>query len=394
MNIVPAMAQEKLEIFAEKPPITMAMSPRLEIFHALRLVLSPPSGVDERWRMTARAKLPKSFYARVERYCANPVIWPNIGDAVESAALDGSFFQVLKAYAEISPERFRYVILEGMLHSAELARDAAEGKISLKDLVASYPDTQHAWLAFLGLFPFHEDAPIARFYERLVANPEVIRDETVRLLSEFWDYVFEDTWESIVPSMERSLATLERMIPTCSLREIADRTLLNVEVDEEAQIIRAGRVNFSMTFDSIERIHFIPSALNVNRLWTAFDNDKIDRLTVVFPYFDPSIQITDPDGRTRPASTESIEPPLVFRALGDTTRFAIAKIIAREPTSSTDLARQLGLAKGTVSHHVRILRVAGLIKEEWTGGSVTLSINRPTLENLSDKTVELLFSDE
>jgi len=165
-------------------------------------------------------------------------------------------------------------------------------------------------------------------------------------------------------------------------------------VDEEAQIVRAGRVNFSMTFDSIERIHFIPSALNVNRLWTAFDNDKIDRLTVVFPYFDPSIQITDPDGRTRPASTESIEPPLVFRALGDTTRFAIAKIIAREPTSSTELARQLGLAKGTVSHHVRILRVAGLIKEEWTGGSVTLSINRPTLENLSDKTVELLFSDE
>lgn len=392
MNIIPFMAQEKLLISAEKPPITMAVTPRLEIFHALRLVLAPPSGVDERWRMTARAKLPKSFYARVERFCANPIVWPNIGDAVESAALDGSFFQVLKAYAEITPERFQYVVTEGMLHTREIALDAISGKRTLKEAVASFPESQHAWLAFIGLFPFDENAPIARFFERLFKDPEAIRDETVRLMSEFWDFVFEDTWESIAPSMERSLATLDRMIPTCTLREIADRTLLNVEVDEDAQVIRAGRGNFSMTFDQIERIHFIPSALNVNRLWTAFDNDAKDRLIVVFPYFDPSIQITEPDGKTRPASTESIEPPLVFRALGDTTRFAIARIIAKKPASSTELARQLGLTKGTVSHHVRILRIAGLIKEEWTGGSVTLSINRPTLANLSEKTIDLLFS--
>jgi len=386
------MPQEKLQISAEKPPITMAVTPRLEIFHALRLVLAPPSGVDEKWRMTARARLPKNFYARVERFCANPIIWPNIGDAVENAALDGSFFQVLKAYAEIPPERFQYVVAEGMLHTPEVALDVISGKMTLKDAVASFPESQHAWLAFIGLFPFSEDAPIARFFERLLKDPEAVRDETVRLMSEFWDFVFEDTWVSIAPSMERSLATLERMIPTCTLREIADRTLLNVEVDEDAKLIRAGRGTFSMAFDQIERIHFIPSALNVNRLWTVFDNGHTDRLTAVFPYFDPSIQITEPDGKSRPASTVSIEPALIFRALGDTTRFTIARILAKEPTSSTELARHLGLTKGTVSHHVRILRIAGLIEEKWAGGSVTLSINRSTLAGLSDKTIEHLFS--
>jgi len=386
------MPQEKLQISAEKPPITMAVTPRLEIFHALRLVLAPPSGVDEKWRMTARARLPKNFYARVERFCANPIIWPNIGDAVENAALDGSFFQVLKAYAEIPPERFQYVVAEGMLHTPEVALDVISGKMTLKDAVASFPESQHAWLAFIGLFPFSEDAPIARFFERLLKDPEAVRDETVRLMSEFWDFVFEDTWVSIAPSMERSLATLERMIPTCTLREIADRTLLNVEVDEDAKLIRAGRGTFSMAFDQIERIHFIPSALNVNRLWTVFDNGHTDRLTAVFPYFDPSIQITEPDGKSRPASTVSIEPALIFRALGDTTRFTIARILAKGPTSSTELARHLGLTKGTVSHHVRILRIAGLIEEKWAGGSVTLSINRSTLAGLSDKTIEHLFS--
>lgn len=385
------MTRENLQFSPTKPAISMAVTPRFEIFHALRLVLAPPSGVDEKWRMTARAKLPKSFYARVERYCANPVIWPNIADAIESAALDGSFFQVLKAYAEVPPERFQYVVTEGMFHSREVARDAITGKLSLKDAVASFPENQQAWLAFIGLFPFDEEAPIARFFERLFKDPEVIRDETVRLLSEFWDFVFADTWDSIMPSMVRSLATLERIIPTCTLSEIADRTLLNVEVDEDARVIHAGRGNFSMSYDQIDRIHFIPSALNVNRLWNAFDNGTNDLITAVFPYFDPSIQITEPDGRMRPASKESIEPPLVFRALGDTTRFAIAKIIAKEPTSSTELARRMGLTKGTVSHHVRILRVAGLIEEKWAGGSVTLSLNRATLEDLSAKTIEMLY---
>lgn len=387
------MTREKLQFSPTKPAISLAVTPRFEIFHALRVVLAPPSGVDEKWRMTARAKLPKSFYARVERFCANPVIWPNIGDAIETAALDGSFFQVLKAYAEVPPERFQYVVTEGMFHSREVAHDAITGKISLKEAVAGFPESQQPWLAFIGLFPFDDDAPIVRFFERLFRDPETIRDETVRLLSEFWDYVFADTWDSILPSMMRSLATVERTIPTCTLSEIADRTLLNVEVDEEARVIHAGRGSFSMSFDQVERIHFIPSALNVNRLWTAFDESNKDHFTAVFPYFDPTIQITEPDGRMRPASTESIEPPLVFRALGDTTRFAIAKIIAREPTSSTELARRLGLTKGTVSHHVRILRVAGLIEETWAGGSVTLSLNRATLQDLSAKTLELLFSE-
>jgi DNA-binding transcriptional ArsR family regulator len=385
------VTQEKPQIHPVKPAISLAVSPRFEIFHALRLVLAPPYGADEKWRRGARAKLPQSFYTRVERYCPNPIVWPNIADGVECAALDGTFFQVLKAYAEVPPERFQYVVTEGIFHSPGAARALLAGKTTIREVIENLPEEQQGWFAFVGLFPFQEKAPVAQFFYRLFEDGEAIRDETVRLLSEFWDYVFEDTWESILPDLQRSQATLERIIPSCSLTEIADRALLNVEVDENEKAIYAGRGAYTLPFEQIERIHFLPSALNVNRLWTAFDNEKTGQTTAVFPYFDPSIQMTEPDGQSRPASVESIEPPLVFKALGNTTRFAIARIIAAEPMSSAELARRMGLTKGTVSHHVRMLRIAGLIEEEWTDGSVILSLNRSSLENLSLRTVSFLF---
>jgi len=385
------MTREKLQFSPTKPAITMAVSPRFEIFHGMRLVLAPPSGVDERWRQNARSRLPENFYTRVERLCANPIVWPNIGDAVEHAAMDGSFFQVLKAYAEIDPARFQYVVTEGMLHRADVARDAIAGRITLKQALETFPEDRQAWLAFLGLFPFDSDAPMAKFLTRLFNDPETIRDEIVRLLSEFWDCVFEDTWSSLAPSMAKSLTTLERTIPTCTMSEIADRTLLSVEVDEGRQEIRANSGNYTLPFDKIDRIHFLPSALNTNRLWMAFETPETGLTTLVFPYFDPLIQMEEQGGRSRPASKDVYEPPMIFRALGDTTRFAIVNMLAKEPMSAAELSRRMDLTKATMSHHVRILRLAGLINEEWAAGSVTLSVRRETLETLSDRTVGQLF---
>jgi DNA-binding transcriptional ArsR family regulator len=59
--------------------------------------------------------------------------------------------------------------------------------------------------------------------------------------------------------------------------------------------------------------------------------------------------------------------------------------------SAAELSRRMDLTKATMSHHVRILRLAGLINEEWAAGSVTLSVRRETLETLSDRTIGQLF---
>jgi DNA-binding transcriptional ArsR family regulator len=57
-----------------------------------------------------------------------------------------------------------------------------------------------------------------------------------------------------------------------------------------------------------------------------------------------------------------VERPDQLRALGDATRWRILGSLLDGPASIQELARRLGLAKGTVGHHVGVLDRAGLIR--------------------------------
>jgi len=74
----------------------------------------------------------------------------------------------------------------------------------------------------------------------------------------------------------------------------------------------------------------------------------------------------------------------VFQVLGDATRFAIASLIAREAMTSAALARRLGVATPTLTHHLHQLRAAGLVLEERRGTSILLSLDRRGIAGLSD----------
>ena len=108
-------------------------------------------------------------------------------------------------------------------------------------------------------------------------------------------------------------------------------------------------------------------------------------------------RLEDPDQaslvveRTPPPHIPGRDPALAFRALGDATRFAMAGLLARRPMSSAELGRQLGLSKPTVTHHVHLLRQAGLLSEQTDGKAVILSLDRASIEDLSSATVMQLF---
>jgi len=375
------------------PPVTVAVSPRFEMFHALRLVLEPVEGIHDQWCREARSNLSRSFFDRVKRFCSNPVIWPNLADAIERSALDGSFFEVLKAQAELDLDRLQYVLLESAFHDGDTARNLMTGKLTLANSLKNVSGGQKDWLSFFGLYPYDSGSPMVLFFERVLNNPEQIRDELLRLLNEFWDRVFDDTWADLAPALERAAATLERSIPTSSLSEIATRALLRIQVDDKARTITSVLGDYSVSFDDLERVHFTPSAFNYNRLWAVYENGETGLSTVVFPFFDPEIALSENEPRSRYAAAVIVEPLLIFKALGDSTRFAMIKILAEEPTTSVDLAKRLNVTKATVSHHVQKLRMAGLITEEWNNGSVTLTVRREVIEALSHRTIDLLFDN-
>src|SRR5262249_709598 len=73
-----------------------------------------------------------------------------------------------------------------------------------------------------------------------------------------------------------------------------------------------------------------------------------------------------PPTPSRPAgpSDETRDRARRHKALGDPTRLSIFEATARRPRTVGALARELGVAQPTVSNHVRILRDAGLVRQE------------------------------
>ena len=57
-----------------------------------------------------------------------------------------------------------------------------------------------------------------------------------------------------------------------------------------------------------------------------------------------------------------IREPEQLKALGDDLRSRIVVLLRERARSTTDLAEQLKLAKGTVAHHIKVLEKAGLIR--------------------------------
>jgi ArsR family transcriptional regulator len=59
----------------------------------------------------------------------------------------------------------------------------------------------------------------------------------------------------------------------------------------------------------------------------------------------------------------------VFKALADPTRLEILRLLAvqRGPTCVCDVVAHFGLAQPTISHHLRVLREAGLLRASKLG---------------------------
>jgi DNA-binding transcriptional ArsR family regulator len=73
-----------------------------------------------------------------------------------------------------------------------------------------------------------------------------------------------------------------------------------------------------------------------------------------------------------------------LRALGDGTRLRILALLSRRPHYGEELAESLGLTPATISHHVKLLRAAGLVDARREPPYVLLHIIEGALEALTD----------
>jgi len=73
---------------------------------------------------------------------------------------------------------------------------------------------------------------------------------------------------------------------------------------------------------------------------------------------------------------DAAHPARVFGALGDETRINIIKLLYEGERSVDELTQILDAAQSTISHHLRVLKDAGLIQADKRGRSVYYSIAR------------------
>jgi len=78
-----------------------------------------------------------------------------------------------------------------------------------------------------------------------------------------------------------------------------------------------------------------------------------------------------------------------FKAISDERRRTILKILAGSDASAGEIASKFNISQPTVSNHLKILKEAGLIKEQKIRQNRIYSLNRAELKRVIDILREL-----
>ena len=340
-----------------------------------------------------RERLPRAsggaFDRAIDALGGSAELWILFFDAPGRRPLEKEVGEVLASIRRRPADELARSLLGMLLHSEDLGARLFAREISIGEALAALPRRKREWLGFMGLYPYAPERPMAKATLRMIEDPDGFRRDALTALDSFAE-VFAGEWRRLRPQLERSASEAQKLLAGGDWPAIGRSLGLNIEFDLGKQQMRALRGGYVLPFAGLGEAIFLPSAFNELQFWTVVEDDggKSDPL---IPWLDPTIRLSlqSPEPASEPAPVR--DAALVFRALGDATRFAMAGLLARRPMSSAELGRQLSLSKPTVAHHVHELRQAGLLTEQTDGKAVILSLDRAAIEGLSAVASAQLF---
>jgi DNA-binding transcriptional ArsR family regulator len=377
-------------------PIEFAVTPRFDVFYALYSLTSSAASQIDSWKERALARLPGDFDRAAKQVAPLPIFWPLLADAIQSVPGEVTFEEVLSSLREMPAEKLQQNVLSGIFRDRDVVSSLVARKRSLRDVATDDNLDGAELLGHFGLRPYTASSRATRAIANLLSNPKDFRDELASVLQKFWDSGFRQDWLALEPGLRAESFRMRDLRDEVSVGSLGRELHFPITFDDEAREIRP-RTGSPIGYDRVDRCYVVPSAFNARRWWAKYETSA-QRVTLYLPV------TTDPEAPNRvleeqkssrdprPKKSRAINAESVFRALGDTTRYAIASILARTPTTSAELSRSLKVSKPTITHHVHALRSAGLITETPSGGSTKLTLSRETVAALSDVAVEQLFS--
>ena len=377
-------------------PVEVVVTPRFDIFYALYTLSSDGSNPLDAWKERAAARLPRGFDGAARAVAPVPLFWPLLADALRASPGAITFEAMLSALRSMPVNDLKASILGGIFHDRPTVQALLSRDVSLPKVLADDKHPDRELLTHFGLQPYKADSPAARAMSTLLSDTVGYGDALTSVLQKFWESGFQGDWDALEPNLEREAKRI-RSLAGNSIAELATSLRLPVVFEERAGVMRT-RGGTTTRFNQIARCYLVPSAFNTRRWWAKYEAVS-GNVTLYFPVWLGAEAVNSlgqgraqtPRGTARPRPG-TLNPEAVFRALGDTTRYAIASMLARTPTSSAELSRSLNVSKPTITHHIQVLRAAGLITEQAEGGSSLLSLNRDTVAALSDAAETDLFS--
>ena len=381
---------------ATTPRIEFAVTPRFDVFYALYTISSPGATTLDAWKRMAISRLPADFVDTASRVAPLPIFWVLLADAAQGVPGEVSFDELISTIREARPDDLQRSILGGIFHDQDVVASLIAGRKSLKQIVTDDKLPGAELLTAFGLKPYDSGSVAARAINSLLKQPKPFRDDLTKTLETFWNSGFHEDWTALESALSDESFRMREVSDEAAPSTLDTVLGLPVSLDDGAQQIRP-KTGSPIRYQQIDRCYVIPSAFNARKWWTKYQSAS-GRLTLYFPVAreldlpNRLVQRVAASSGREIARAADINAESVFRALGDTTRYAIASILARTPTTSAELARSLNVSKPTITHHVQALRSAGLIKETPSGGSTRLSLSRDTVAALSGAAVEQLFS--
>jgi len=175
------------------------------------------------------------------------------------------------------------------------------------------------------------------------AKPDRFGEAYRRGLREYYEVFFREEERRILPDLERSLTAAQELaarVPAAELFETLSRGI---------------RVEYHL---KQRELVLVPCRWCSPRI--LFANIETGRQVVLYGARPAEASLV-------PGDSVPGELLLALEALSDPTRLAILQALVETPLTQADIARRLHLRPPTISHHLKSLRIAGLIA--YTGDS-------------------------
>jgi DNA-binding transcriptional ArsR family regulator len=173
-----------------------------------------------------------------------------------------------------------------------------------------------------------------------MADPAATKERWLAAMREYYAVFFSQEEVRLVPVLERMLQNAQALSKKTSVEDLIERLSNGYTISSESVLDKLVLVPSVWCHPFV-----VPMQLGDRELLLAWG--------------------ARPSGyRLAPGESVPDQALLVLRALADPTRLRLLRLLALEPRTPQALARELKLTLPTVSHHMRELRLAGLVRME------------------------------